>query len=142
MQHSDTQAEISRVFDAIDRGLRDRDAAAVVRQYTSDAAVYDLAPPLAHRIDEDQLAAWLDTWEGPVNRELRDVEIAVSGDMAIAHGFIHVRARTKSGEEAAWWMRATICLVKRSDGWKIAHEHTSVPFYMDGSFRAAIDLEP
>jgi ketosteroid isomerase-like protein len=26
--------------------------------------------------------------------------------------------------------------------WKIAHEHTSVPFYMDGSFRAAIDLKP
>ena len=26
--------------------------------------------------------------------------------------------------------------------WKIAHEHTSVPFYMDGSFRAAVDLEP
>ena len=24
----------------------------------------------------------------------------------------------------------------------IVHEHESVPFYMDGSFRAAIDLKP
>jgi PhnB protein len=26
--------------------------------------------------------------------------------------------------------------------WKIAHEHDSVPFYMDGSFKASIDLTP
>jgi uncharacterized protein (TIGR02246 family) len=142
MPHTDTHPEIARVFDAIGRGLRDKDAAAVVRQYTSDAVVYDLAPPLTHGIDEAQLTAWLDTWDGPVNQELRDVEVAVNGDLAIAHGFIHVHARTKAGEDAAWWMRATMCLVKRGDGWRISHEHTSVPFYMDGSFRAAMDLSP
>ena len=26
--------------------------------------------------------------------------------------------------------------------WKIMHEHSSVPFYMDGSFKAAVDLKP
>jgi hypothetical protein len=28
------------------------------------------------------------------------------------------------------------------DNAKIAHEHESVPFYMDGSFKAAVDLTP
>lgn len=27
-------------------------------------------------------------------------------------------------------------------GWKIAHGHSSVPFAMDGSFRALLDLKP
>ena len=26
--------------------------------------------------------------------------------------------------------------------WRIAHAHTSVPFHMDGSFRAAVELQP
>jgi ketosteroid isomerase-like protein len=32
---------------------------------------------------------------------------------------------------------------KRIDGrWRIAHEHVSVPFHMDGSYKAAIELKP
>jgi ketosteroid isomerase-like protein len=35
-----------------------------------------------------------------------------------------------------------VCL-RRIDGrWLIAHEHSSTPFYMDGTFRAALDLQP
>jgi ketosteroid isomerase-like protein len=137
-----THPEISRVLDAISRGLRNKDAAAVVRQYSPDAVIYDLAPPLAHRIDKDQLAAWLETWDGPVNQELRDFDVVVDDHQAFAHGLVRVHARTKSGEDAQWWMRATMCLVRGDDGWKIAHEHTSVPFHMDGSYRAATDLSP
>jgi PhnB protein len=40
------------------------------------------------------------------------------------------------------WIRATVCLRRIEGEWKIAHEHTSVPFYMDGSARAAVDLKP
>jgi cyanophycinase-like exopeptidase len=33
-------------------------------------------------------------------------------------------------------------LRKTGDGWKVTHEHTSVPFYMDGTARPAFDLRP
>jgi ketosteroid isomerase-like protein len=36
----------------------------------------------------------------------------------------------------------TLCLTKVDGAWLIEHEHTSTPFYMDGSFRAAVDLTP
>jgi SnoaL-like domain len=39
-------------------------------------------------------------------------------------------------------IRQTLSFRKIDGEWKIAHEHASVPFYMDGSFRAAIDLKP
>jgi ketosteroid isomerase-like protein len=36
----------------------------------------------------------------------------------------------------------TACYRKINGKWLIAHEHVSVPFYMDGSYKAAIDLRP
>ena len=38
--------------------------------------------------------------------------------------------------------RVTIVLRRIGGAWKITHQHTSVPFRMDGSFKAAVDLTP
>jgi ketosteroid isomerase-like protein len=40
------------------------------------------------------------------------------------------------------WYRLTVGLRKREGQWRIAHTHASVPFYMDESGRAALDLAP
>ncbi len=40
------------------------------------------------------------------------------------------------------WFRSTIGLRRISGGWRIAHEHNSTPFPMDGSGKAALDLQP
>ena len=40
------------------------------------------------------------------------------------------------------WFRETLGFRKIDGKWTITHEHSSVPFYMDGSFKAAIDLKP
>lgn len=137
------RAEIAAVLDAVRKGHHDKDATAVGRQYTPEAMIFDLAPPLAHRLDVPGLAAWLDTWAGPVDLDERDLAIEVSGETAFCHGLSHVSATTKTGgEEAQWWQRLTVCLRRIDGAWKIVHEHVSVPFYMDGSYRAAIDLAP
>jgi ketosteroid isomerase-like protein len=39
-------------------------------------------------------------------------------------------------------VRVTVCFRKIAGKWKVVHEHVSVPFYMDGSFKAAVDLKP
>jgi ketosteroid isomerase-like protein len=47
------------------------------------------------------------------------------------------------GEKAdVWWFRQTLCFRRSGGEWRIAHQHESVPFYMDGSYRAAVDLKP
>jgi ketosteroid isomerase-like protein len=137
------EMEIKAVLEAVRKGHHDKDAAAIGAQYTPDAAIFDLAPPLAHMADISGLAAWLDTWEGPVGLEERDLTIEVSGGLAFCHGLSKVSATTKAdGQRAQWWQRITVCLRRTEGAWKIVHEHASVPFYMDGSYRAAIDLEP
>jgi len=142
MKQSAPHPEIATVMEAVRQGLLQRNAPAVAGAYASDAAIFDLAPPLAHSIDVEQLATWLAGWDAPVDQKLHDFQFTVDGNLAVGHGMVHVSTRTKSGEDAAWWMRMTVCLKRHSGTWKITHEHTSVPFYMDGSYRAAIDLSP
>ncbi|MDD7940478.1 nuclear transport factor 2 family protein [Actinomycetospora lutea] len=40
------------------------------------------------------------------------------------------------------WFRSTYALRRRDGAWAIVHQHESVPFHMDGSFRAATELTP
>ena len=46
------------------------------------------------------------------------------------------------GAEASLWFRSTNGFRKENGAWKIVHSHSSVPFYMDGSFKACVDLKP
>jgi ketosteroid isomerase-like protein len=133
---------IRAVVTAIHKALRDRDAAAVIAHYVSDAVVFDLAPPLSHTVDRAGLVAWLSTRKGPVERKARELGITVGGDLALWHGYFRTSATTTGGDSAVWWERATLAFRREAGSWRIVHEHTSVPFYMDGSFRAAVDLEP
>lgn len=135
------KSQIKAVLETVRQGHHDKNAAAIAAQFAPDAVIFDLAPPLAHTLDVPGLAAWLDTWKGPVSLSERNLNIAVSGDLAICHGFQKVSATTKADSELAeWWQRITICLSRIDGAWKVIHEHTSVPFHMDGSFRAALDL--
>ena len=47
-----------------------------------------------------------------------------------------------SPSPAASALRSTVCFRRVGRTWKIVHEHASVPFCMDGSYRAATDLAP
>lgn len=130
---------IDDLCDALDR----KDANAVVSYFTRDCVDFSLAPPL---VSEDSgsegLNAWFDTWKGPMRNESRDLTVAVSGDVAYAHSISRMRGTKVDGEQVDLWFRQTLGLRKVGDAWKIAHQHASVPFYMDGSYKAAIDLKP
>jgi ketosteroid isomerase-like protein len=50
--------------------------------------------------------------------------------------------RAKDLEGIMSQTRSTVCFRKIAGEWMVVHEHSSVPFYMDGSYRAAVDLQP
>lgn len=144
-QTSRDEAEIRAAIAAVQRAHYDKDAAAIRAPYAPDAVTFDLAPPLRSVMDSDPnaLQAWLDTWDGPIEMEDRDVAISVEGDLAFAHGFSRLSGQqAATGERVALWVRLTLCLRRLDGAWRVVHEHVSVPFYMDGSFKAALDLEP
>jgi len=133
---------IARRNAAVARG----DAEAIVAPLSEEVVAYTLAPPLAHSgaeaRDATAVEAWLATWHEPPRVELRDPTVLLDGDLAVAFGFAAMRSTTAGGEDNILWYRTTTVLRRRDGKWTIVHEHESVPFLMDGSDKAALDLEP
>jgi ketosteroid isomerase-like protein len=138
------EAEIRALIDCIHEAHHEKDAAAIAEPYAADAVLFDLSPPLAHHgVTIERKQPWLDTWNTPIELESRDLKITVSGDSAFGYGFLRMQGTKKFADRPVdFWMRATYCFERKPDGWRIVHEHTSVPFYMDGSLRPAFDLQP
>ncbi|WBU56828.1 YybH family protein [Paracoccus sediminicola] len=136
-----SHAEIEALLHAQSRDHAAGDAAAVMSAYRSDAVLFDLPPPLQVKADADGLQEWIDGWDSPPTISYHGLSISVSGKMAMAWGFVHTKFR-RNGEDGGFWTRATWSFRREARGWKIVHHHNSVPFYMDDSQRAALDLEP
>jgi ketosteroid isomerase-like protein len=61
--------------------------------------------------------------------------------VAFATSLNRITGKRTNGEDTDVWVRATIGFAKKEGGWKATHEHFSLPFYMDGSNKAAVDLK-
>jgi ketosteroid isomerase-like protein len=139
-----TQAEkaIKQAIAARNAALGAKDVAAVMASGAAGFVSYSLAPPLKNSSGKAGLRAWLDTWDGPFGYETRDLKIVAGDEVAFAHGLAHMIGRKTDGEQVDLWFRQTVGLRLLHGVWKIVHEHDSVPFYMDGGFKAAVDLKP
>jgi PhnB protein len=136
-------AQIRHVIADWAEALRNKDSGGVVSHHAAGFVQFSLAPPLiSTAADAAGLEAWFATWDGPIGYEVHDLEIAAGGDVAFAYGLVRLSGTKTTGEKALLWFRLTLGLRKTGDAWKILHEHESVPFTMDGTYRAAIDLEP
>jgi ketosteroid isomerase-like protein len=138
-----TEARIHALVEERSAALRRKDAKGVVACQAADHVLYSLAPPL--RVDDPGTAGlddWFATWDGPIGYEVHDLGITADGGVAFCHGLAHLTGTKTDGEGADVWFRITLGLRRTADGWVIVHEHESVPFYMDGSLRAAVDLKP
>jgi PhnB protein len=145
-EHAESEQQIDRLLGAYAAAIRAKDARATVACYARDVVAYDLAPPL--RLDSPtardprNIQRWFDTWEGPISSEAHGLEIVAAGDVAYAFGLRHMTGTKTDGERVDLWFRATACFRREDGAWKITHVHNSVPFAMDGSERALLDLKP
>jgi ketosteroid isomerase-like protein len=107
---------------------------------------FTLAPPLTQpgdTRDPGPITAWLSTFEAPPRREIIELEITAGAEVAFATYLESMTATPRGGgSEFTLWYRVTLGLSRAEGRWLIAHEHNSVPFHMDGSLRAAVDLKP
>jgi ketosteroid isomerase-like protein len=151
---SDDQAQIRALLADVTAGYRARDAGQIVASYVPDIVMYSLATPLRSRRGDlldigggrkvdlttaEGVQVWLDGFgDAPFDYEIRDLEVEAGGDVAYAHGL------ARMGPEGVFsmWLRVTFGLRKTEGRWQIAHLHGSVPFYMDQTFKAAVDLQP
>ena len=137
------EAAVRQILEDRRQALHRKDAAALLAHDAPDILSYDLAPPLRSvGSDPAGVQAWLATWDGPINCELHEVSIATGDGIAISTGLNRMRGTKTDGVRVDLWFRTTTGYRKIAGHWQVVHDHASVPFYMDGSDRAALDLKP
>jgi PhnB protein len=139
-------SEIEAVLLRYTGAIRDKDAEALMGCLTEDMTCFDLAPPLmqnpADTHDHAGYRTWFATWNGPIEIASNDLSVEAEDDVGWVSTLSHMTGRKTDGNDVDLWYRTTACLRRTNDGWRIAHLHNSVPFAMDGSGRALLDLKP
>lgn len=139
------EAQIRERIELWARAVRAKDIDGVMSHCSPGILLFDLAPPLQHRGADAYrrgLEEWFTTFQGPVGLEIRDLGVVAGESVAFCHSLNRISGTRTNREETDVWVRATSCWRKVGSDWLLAHDHVSVPFYMDGSYKAAIDLQP
>jgi len=139
------ETQIQQLIDGWAKALRVKNVEAVMSHYAPQIVLFDILPPLLYRganAYRKNWEEWFATWQGPIGYEIRDLGITVGDDVAFSHSLNRISGRRTNGEDTDVWVRVTAGFRKIDGKWLITHEHVSVPFYMDGSYKAAVDLKP
>ncbi|HSC61533.1 MAG TPA: nuclear transport factor 2 family protein [Rhizomicrobium sp.] len=146
MRKDADEKAIRDIIDDRSRALYAKNADLAFAHGGSEFVSFDLDPPLARAgdaaRDKKGIEGWFATWKGPIGWEVRDVMIHADDHLAFAYGLGHITGTKVEGNDVDLWVRFTNGFRKEGGEWKQIHAHTSTPFYMDGSNRAALDLKP
>jgi PhnB protein len=140
------EADIRKILDDRAKALYAKNCDRLLASSTADSISFDLDPPLQHKGSKADakagLEAWFTTWKGPINWENRDVTVFAEGNIAFSTALSRISGTKTDGADVSLWFRSTNGYRKENGAWKLVHLHSSVPFAMDGSFRACVDLQP
>lgn len=124
------EQEIRDLIEEWVRAVRARNYDGILARHAADLLMFDVPAPLARRgLDEyrqswDLFFRWADT---PALFEVRQLRVAVGGDVAFAVALMRCAGTEPSGERVALDFRLTIGLTRVGGKWTVVHEHHSVP---------------
>jgi ketosteroid isomerase-like protein len=113
------------------RATREGRQAEVFENHASDVLIYDVLPPMKYEGAAAYRRSW-DEWQPDTQGEgqfaFQDLSIICGTDVAFAHGFIQCGGTLLDGTAFEDLIRATFCLRKIGEAWKVVHQHMSKPF--------------
>ena len=149
---ADAPADIRALEDRFVAAFKAKDPAAIMKVYApgQTLVVFDVVPPrqyvgaAAYRKDWQ---TFLGSFDGPINVELTDLDIAADRNLAYSHSIQHVAGTDKQGKKLDLTVRVTDVYKKGHGlpskssiarcggscwyGYRIIHEHVSVPVDLD-----------
>ena len=125
---SPAEQEVLAVLEAWSRALHGKDLEALSRCYEPGVRVFDLNTG-CEGFDELR-ALWeqcLPFFPRPIGTQRRDLRVEVGSDMALAT--FHSRLTGMDGDHPSTrsWLRTTVVLRQGPEGWRILHDHFSLP---------------
>jgi ketosteroid isomerase-like protein len=141
----ETRAEdLARIIEARAQAVRAGQVDAIMADVADDVVTFDVVDPLRRMgklAARSRTAAWIDSYDGPIGFEIRDLQITVDGDVAFSHALNHVSGTLKAKATVDMWFRTTLGFRRIGGRWLVVHEHGSVPFNSD-SLQASLGLQP
>lgn len=135
--------DIRGLLESWAQALRTKNADAIIAAQSPTIRQFTLAPPLEELgNDRTGLQAWLDTWQGDLDFEIRNTDLRVGGDIAWCSALARLGGRKVDQSEHGFWFRLTVTFAREEGRWMIAHVHQSVPFAMEGQPLGIFDLKP
>ncbi|MBK8980815.1 MAG: nuclear transport factor 2 family protein [Ignavibacteria bacterium] len=148
MKNENTQTEIKdHIRELIDqqiRAVRDKNIDQALNNYDKDVLSFDVVDPLQFTGKDairKRLEEWFTSFQGPVENEISDLKIELSGNAAFCSRLNHVNAVKADGGKLDMWWRETTCFKKKDVRWLITHVHSSVPFNTQNG-KASLTLKP
>lgn len=139
-----TTEELRAVIERRVAAVSAKDVAALAETFAQDVVLFDALGELRDQGVEAEVARleqWFGAYDGPIELTLSEVDVAAEGSLGFGHFLFRVRGTMTDGTRVSMWVRSTVCLRDAGEGWRIVHEHSSVPF--DGATgRARADLLP
>jgi ketosteroid isomerase-like protein len=129
-----TQTELQALLDSRVEACRAKDIDRLMSLYCPNIVYFDCVPPL-HFTGSDAVRRnflrWFNEYEGEIGLETRDLNIAISGDVAFAHMLHLDKGNTHLEDGLEFWLRSTVCCQRSNNKWLITHEHISLPIKPD-----------
>lgn len=138
------EIEIRQRIGLLAQSIRSMDLEAVMASYAPDIVSFDVQPPLRQVGAAGKRKNWVEAFsvfQPPLDYEIRDLTITVSGDVAFAYSINRLSGTRGNGTRSGIWVRATWCFRKIGGSWLIEHDHASVPLDF-ASGRGLLNLEP
>lgn len=131
MSTSNDKQQIQDLMTRWRDALEQRDVAAMMQDYASDAVLFDACPPYKTVGVEAIRQVWencLPYFPDEFRSEHRDLTIHIDRDIAFVYGLHHFVPTPADHPCGQTWMRLSIGLRRIDGAWKVVHEHVSIPF--------------
>jgi ketosteroid isomerase-like protein len=144
INRSADEAAVHAVLESVAAAVRAGNVDAMLAQCAEDIVTFDLVAPIKHEGRAAIRPLWvqaLAAFEPPLDYDLQRLHIEVDGDLAFARCLNRFGGTRRDGAQVVNWMRSTFALRRLQGGWKIVHQHVSVPFDM-ATGKALLELHP
>jgi ketosteroid isomerase-like protein len=138
------EADVRARIGMLAQSIRAMDLEGVMSNYAPHIVSFDVQAPLRQVGAQGKRKNWVEAFavfQPPLDYEIRDLTIAVSGDAAFAYSINRLSGALSNGTRAGMWVRATLCFRKIDGSWLIEHDHASVPLDL-ASGTAVLNLQP
>lgn len=144
MNNQQTQEHLRELITNWTKTVGTKDVSKIMTIYADNIVAFDAI----NQLQFIGKAAYTEHWRkcmayssGEMKFEVHQLQVHANEQLAFSHSLNHCGCENDKGEMQSGWMRATQCWQKGIDGWKIVHEHYSMPVDME-SGKALFDLQP